>query len=53
MILEELTDRIEHLNRECPSQWEPDKIELEGKLSSLKTKWEEVWQIYSAADGGE
>jgi len=52
MVTEELTDRIERLQKECPSEWEPEKIELAGKFSQLKTKWEEVWQNVSPADFG-
>jgi len=52
MIIEELDDRIERLKRECPTEWQPEKIELEGKVSALKTKWEKVWQNISPADFG-
>lgn len=40
IILEEIQDRIERLERECPAQWDPDRIELEGRLTRLKTIWE-------------
>jgi len=52
MIVEELTDRIDRLNRECPTQWGPDKIELETKIDSLKVKWEDVWENVSPGDVG-
>ncbi len=52
MVIEELTDRIERLQRECPTQWEPDKIELESKITELKTKWEDVWEQVSPGDIG-
>ena len=52
MVVEELSDRISRLEKECPTQWAPDKIELEGKFSQLKTKWEGVWQNVSPADFG-
>lgn len=52
MIIEELDDRIDRLKRECPIEWKPAKIELEGKVSALKTKWEQVWQNISPADFG-
>ena len=52
MIVEELTDRIDRLNRECPTEWGPDKIELDTKITSLKTKWEGVWQNVSPGDFG-
>jgi len=52
IIIEELTDRIERLNRECPMQWGPDKVELDSKVDSLKVKWENVWEKMSPADFG-
>lgn len=42
MIIEELDDRIERLKKECPVEWEPDKIELERKTTQLKTIWGNV-----------
>jgi predicted nuclease with TOPRIM domain len=52
MIIEEFTDRIDRLNTECPTQWEPDKIEIEGKVAQFETKWEDVWKNVSPADVG-
>jgi predicted nuclease with TOPRIM domain len=42
MIIEELDDRIERLKKECPVEWEPERIELERKTSQLKTTWGNV-----------
>jgi predicted nuclease with TOPRIM domain len=52
VFIEELDDRIEKLKRECPIEWQPEKIELEGKFTGLKTKWESVWQNVSPGDIG-
>lgn len=52
MFIEELDDRINRLKKECPIEWKPEKIELEGKFSGLKTKWENVWQNISPGDFG-
>jgi predicted nuclease with TOPRIM domain len=52
MILEELDDRVDRLRRECPTQWGPDKIDIEGKFQVMKTKWEEVWKNVSPGDIG-
>jgi len=43
-LIEELTDRIDRLKKECPAQWEPDKMELEGKISTLNHTWEQVME---------
>ena len=42
MIIEELDDRIGRLKKECPIEWEPDRIELEGRTTQLKTIWGNV-----------
>lgn len=42
MLIEEFNDRIERLTYECPMQWEPEKMEMEGKLSQTKKIWEEA-----------
>ncbi|MCX5720389.1 MAG: hypothetical protein NT055_10675 [Nitrospirae bacterium] len=34
----ELDDRISRLKRECPTEWGPDKIEIEQKISTLTGK---------------
>ena len=35
VLVEELEDRIDRLRNECPSDWSPDKIELETKLTRI------------------
>ena len=47
MLIEELDDRVDRLKRECPVQWEPDRIELEGRTTQLKTIWGNVMQKVS------
>ena len=39
ILIEEFNDRILRLMNECSVQWEPDNMELEGKLSAVKTIW--------------
>lgn len=39
ILIEEIDDRIGRLKSECPVNWEPDKIELEGRLTKVKTLW--------------
>jgi predicted nuclease with TOPRIM domain len=52
MILEELDDRVARLRKECPAQWEPDKIDIENKVQTMKIKWEDVWKSVSPGDIG-
>jgi predicted nuclease with TOPRIM domain len=41
-IINEITDKIEVLNKECPADWDLQKKEIDGKFSSLKKKVREV-----------
>jgi hypothetical protein len=43
ILIEELEDRIEHLRRECPTEWGPDRMEIEQKLHDVKIYWEKAW----------
>jgi hypothetical protein len=43
MVFEELTNRIARLRHECPTEWDPDKIELEGALGQIRSKWDDLW----------
>jgi predicted nuclease with TOPRIM domain len=52
IIIEEMGDRLGKLSRECPTQWAPERSELEGKMTHLKKKWEEVWENVSPAEVG-
>ena len=47
MIIEELDDRVDRLRKECPVQWEPERIELEGRTTQLKDVWESAWEKVS------
>ena len=50
IILEDLTERIEYLKRECPTDWASEKAEVEKKIDQLKSKWEKIWgDIYLGA----
>jgi hypothetical protein len=51
-LVEELDERIDRLKRECPTEWSPDKIELDSKLNQITNIWQEVWQDVSGADVG-
>jgi hypothetical protein len=35
VLVEEMDDRIERLRNQCPSDWSPDKVELETKLTRI------------------
>jgi hypothetical protein len=50
--MDEIDDRIARLKRECPTEWSPDKIELDSKISRINNIYEEVWPNVSGADVG-
>jgi len=50
MLKEELEERIKRLKTECPTDWEAERIELEGKFSGFKTSWEDVLSNISPRD---
>ena len=52
MVTKRVGNRIERLQRECPTHWEPEKIELEDKFSQLEINWDKVSQNISAGDIG-
>ncbi|MFH2011201.1 MAG: hypothetical protein ABIJ37_00625 [Pseudomonadota bacterium] len=52
IIIEELNDRIDKLNRACPTEWAPDKDALDGKFNYMKNKLKTVWDQVSPGDIG-
>lgn len=52
MVIEELDQRIDNLNKECPTEWSPQRAQIEGKMSSLRDDWQSVWGQISAGDIG-
>ena len=40
MFLEEMTDRVEKLKTECPSDWSPIKKEIEDSSINMRGKYE-------------
>ena len=49
MLLEEMTDRVETLKTECPSDWSPDKKELEEGGVDMRSKYEETMEYIGKA----
>lgn len=42
MILESLDDRIAQLRTECPTEWDPQKREVDDVLGKIKVRWDEA-----------
>ena len=49
MFLEEMTDRVEKLKTECPSDWSPMKKELEVSSTDMRGKYEETMEYIGKA----
>ena len=52
VLVEEMDDRIERLRNQCPSDWSPEKIELETKLTRISNICEDCWLSISGAEVG-
>lgn len=42
MLLEEMTDRVDKLKTECPSDWSPMKKDIEDGSIDMRSKYEET-----------
>ena len=42
ILVEELDDRIEELRKSCPTEWQPVRQEMKGKIADLGHKYEEA-----------
>jgi hypothetical protein len=49
MLLEEMTDRVETLKTECPSDWSPVKKEIEEGGIDMRSKYEETMEYIGTA----
>jgi predicted nuclease with TOPRIM domain len=45
MLLEEMTDRVQNLKTECPSDWSPVKKEIEDGSIDMRGKYEETMEF--------
>ena len=49
MLLEEMTDRVENLKTECPSDWSPMKKDIEEGTVDMRGKYEETMEYIGKA----
>ena len=49
MLLEEMSDRVETLKTECPSDWSPIKKEIEDGNVDMRGKYEETMEYIGKA----
>ena len=49
MFLEEMSDRVETLKTECPSDWSPVKKDIEEGTTDMRGKYEETMEYIGKA----
>ena len=49
MLLEEMADRVENLKTECPSDWSPDKKDIDEGSINMRGKYEETMEYIGKA----
>jgi pyruvate formate lyase activating enzyme len=52
IVVEELAERIDKLNKECPTEWNPQKKDIEGRMSQLRDNWKALWGQIAPGDIG-
>ena len=51
-IMDELDERLELLEKECPADWTSQRKEIEEKMSKMDTAWKNVWGVMGETEYG-
>jgi hypothetical protein len=51
-MVDELNQRMEYLEKECPADWSSDESAIEDNFSKMRGKWKEVWGVMGEKDYG-
>jgi hypothetical protein len=49
MLIEDMATRVDQLNRECPSEWSPQKQAIDNAHVDMRTKYEEAMDFIGKA----
>lgn len=49
ILVTEMGDRIDKLNRECPSEWSPDKNAIDNAHTDMRAKYESTMEFIGKA----
>ena len=49
ILITEIGDRIDRLNRECPSEWSPDKKAIDDAHIDMRSKYESTMEFIGQA----
>lgn len=42
-LIDEVGEKVSSLRRECPSDWSPQKEEIDNKIAQLNEAWDQAW----------
>ena len=51
-MVDELNQRMQYLEKECPADWSSDENAIEDNLSKMRGKWKEVWGVMGEKEYG-
>ena len=49
MLIEDMVTRIDQLNRECPSEWRPEKKVIDNAHVDMRAKYEQTMEFIGKA----
>jgi len=49
ILVTEMGDRIDKLNRECPSEWSPDKTAIDSAHADMRSKYDNTMEFIGQA----
>lgn len=49
MLIEDMATRIDQLNRECPSEWSPEKTAIDNAHTDMRAKYEQTMDFIGTA----
>ncbi len=51
-MIDELNERLEYLEKECPADWSSDETAIEDRITKMRGKWKEVYGAMGEAEYG-
>ncbi|MDJ0829015.1 MAG: hypothetical protein QNI92_04125 [Desulfobacterales bacterium] len=51
-VVDDLNDRIDQLESECPAEWDSQKSEIENRMSRMQDRWKTVWGVLGESEYG-
>jgi len=51
-VVDDLNARLDRLSRECPADFGPQRTEIKGRVTEMKTAWKKVWGVLGEKEYG-